>query len=105
LIRREVLTTFKGLDSRPSPYSKSHSRRLKRRAKEEVAGGFDELQDVITSLEHHPPALTVGKSTGLAEDVPEVNSEQKKQKVKSKAGQIGESKSAPLTKKQRKRAL
>jgi len=81
------------LESSRSPYSKSHERRLKRKAKEQVAGGLDDIQAAISFIAGDPPAGTEG-TTGTAV----VDS-------RPKPGQIGEGKSAPLSKSQRKRAL
>ncbi|KAH8102491.1 ribosome biogenesis protein SLX9-domain-containing protein [Cristinia sonorae] len=89
-------------DSR-SPYSKSHERRMKRKAKEQVAGGLSEIHAAITALDdgsadHLPVARESGgpNTEGAA---------QTQQAPKHKSGQIGEGKGATLSKAQRKRAL
>ncbi|TCD69973.1 hypothetical protein EIP91_005562 [Steccherinum ochraceum] len=91
---------LKRLESSRSPYSKSHERRVKRKAREQVAGGLTEMHAAIADLEategfaNQP---TVGDSSAPNEDTAEV--------PKAKSGQIGEGKGATLTKAQRKRAL
>ena len=89
-----------GLETSRSPYSKSHERRVKRKAREQVAGGLTEMHAAIAALEDlDGPAnqTTIGDTSAPNEDTTEV--------PKAKSGQIGEGKSATLSKAQRKRAL
>ncbi len=93
-----------GLEQSRSPYSKSHERRLKRKAREQVAGGMDEIKMAIAAVEDDIPLAVQNSIAATAEGVDETPVPQSK-KVRPKPGQIGEGKGAPLTKNQRKRAL
>jgi len=76
-------------------FSKSHERRVKRKAKEQLAGNMDDLQTALASLDEDivPPEST---------DKPPPSSGE----VKSKAiGKIGKGTSSTLSKAQRKRLL
>ncbi|KAH9937147.1 ribosome biogenesis protein SLX9-domain-containing protein [Fomitopsis serialis] len=88
------------LEAARSPYSKSHERRLKRKAKEQVAGGLGEMQAAISALDDELPPAVV---QSIMEDGEERTSQTKK--PRSTPGLIGEGKGAPLSKAQRKRAL
>ncbi|KAI0800936.1 ribosome biogenesis protein SLX9-domain-containing protein [Fomes fomentarius] len=92
------------LEQSRSPYSKSHERRLKRKAREQVAGGMDEIKMAIAAVEDDIPLAVQNSIAATAEGVDETPAPQSK-KVRPKHGQIGEGKGAPLTKNQRKRAL
>lgn len=100
-LKREAL--LERLESSHSPYSKSHTRRLKRKAKEQLAGGdLDAIQMALAAVDDDaeaPELLPPDDST--TGDAPQP----KQKKQKPKPGQIGEGKSAPLSKAQRKRAL
>ncbi|RPD81976.1 hypothetical protein L226DRAFT_528186 [Lentinus tigrinus ALCF2SS1-7] len=93
------------LEQSRSPYSKSHERRLKRKAREQVAGGMSDIQAAISAVED---AIPVAVQNSVVADLdaeaggPDVS---QPKRVKPKPGQIGEGKGAPLTKNQRKRAL
>ncbi|KAL1693060.1 ribosome biogenesis protein SLX9-domain-containing protein [Schizophyllum commune] len=112
------------LSSSHSPYSKSHERRLKRKAREQLASGMGEIQAVVDALEGDQPEVqTIGEgrhadvdaaggagrgksatrkdSTAMDTTTPD----EPKKKRKQKAGIIGEGRKEPLSKAQRKRAL
>ncbi|TFK89634.1 hypothetical protein K466DRAFT_18209 [Polyporus arcularius HHB13444] len=93
------------LEASRSPYSKSHERRLKRRAREQVAGGMSDIQAAISAVED---AIPVAVQNSVAAD-PDAGAGEpdapQPRKVKPKPGQIGEGKGVPLTKNQRKRVL
>jgi len=93
-------TLLQRLESTRTPYSKSHERRLKRKAKEQVAGGLDDMQHAIAVVAQEVPSADAVITIG--EDRSEPPSEASS---KPKTGLIGEGKNAPLTKSQRKRAL
>lgn len=76
-----------------SPYSKSHTRRLKRKAGEQIAGGLDNIKAVITELE------------GNGDEPSTAAGDESKGRMGSKSGKIGEGKKVPLSASQRKRAL
>ena len=83
------------------PYSRSHVKRLKRKAKEELAGGpLSEIQLAIAAMESSQESLG-GKT--LAE--PPKNKPSKLPAKKPNPGLIGEGKAAPLSQNQRKNAL
>ncbi|KAJ7706065.1 hypothetical protein B0H17DRAFT_1035474 [Mycena rosella] len=88
-LKREAL--LQRLESTHSPYSKSHARRQKRKAKEQVGGGLDEIQLALAAVEDDDDGV----------DAPQESTK----KPKPKPGQIGEGKGAPLSKAQRQRAL
>ncbi|KAG6832443.1 hypothetical protein H0H92_001489 [Tricholoma furcatifolium] len=85
------------LDLTSSPYSKSHARRMKRKAKEQIANGLGEMQSAITALDQDT-AQTDSKESN-------VNATSNEPRKPLKSGMIGEGKNAPLSKSQRKRAL
>ncbi|PBL00979.1 hypothetical protein ARMGADRAFT_404033 [Armillaria gallica] len=76
------------------PYSKSHARRLKRKAKEQVANGMTDIQDALPSLDEEETSNDATKS----------KDDQHTQK-KTRGGQIGKGKSSTYTSAQRKQAL
>ncbi|KAJ7631097.1 ribosome biogenesis protein SLX9-domain-containing protein [Roridomyces roridus] len=90
-LKREAL--LQRLESTRSPYSKSHNRRLKRKAREQVGGGLNDIQLALAAVED--------PEVGAEED----SEETQPKKVKPKPGQIGTGKGAPLSKAQRQRAL
>ncbi|KII93528.1 hypothetical protein PLICRDRAFT_35748 [Plicaturopsis crispa FD-325 SS-3] len=84
------------LESTRSPYAKTHAgRRLKRKAKEQIAGGLADMQSALLAVEK-----------GDADEEGDDDAAQDtKPPPKPVPGQIGEGKSEPLSKAQRKRAL
>ena len=97
-----------GLEQSRSPYSKSHERRLKRRAREQVAGGLNDIKAALAAVEGEdiPAAVQASVSTeAILGDTAGALESSRPKKVKSKPGQIGEGKGVPLSKNQRKRAL
>ncbi|KAI0756677.1 ribosome biogenesis protein SLX9-domain-containing protein [Daedaleopsis nitida] len=92
------------LEQSRSPYSKSHERRLKRKAREQVAGGMKEIQAAISAVEDDIPVAVQNSIAANGDSADDPDASQAK-KVKPKPGQIGEGKGAPLSKSQRKRAL
>ncbi|KAH9922990.1 ribosome biogenesis protein SLX9-domain-containing protein [Amylocystis lapponica] len=95
---------LKRLESSRSPYSKSHERRLKRKAKEQVAGGMGDVKAALSALEDDiPQAVLDSTHEDVTGDV--VSEERPKVKPRPKPGKIGEGKGAPLSKAQRKRML
>lgn len=94
-----MLSELLGLESSRSPYSKSHERRLKRKAKEQVAGGMSDMQAAISAVDDDALAQDAQSSEDPS------HGHETRPKPKAKPGQIGEGKGAPLSKSQRKRAL
>ncbi|XP_006454427.1 hypothetical protein AGABI2DRAFT_61007, partial [Agaricus bisporus var. bisporus H97] len=90
------------------PYSKSHERRQKRKAKEQLVGDLNEMQTILSTIAaaednaSDEPVKTHGKDPNLmdADQKPEVKS-----KPQNRGAKIGEGKAAPLSKNQRQRAL
>ncbi|KAL1749093.1 ribosome biogenesis protein SLX9-domain-containing protein [Schizophyllum fasciatum] len=93
------------LESSHSPYSKSHERRLKRKAREQLASGMGEMQAVVDALEDAQPAPQTIADQQQPEEAHDTTTDEAKKKRKPKAGIIGEGRSEPLSKAQRKRAL
>ncbi|KAM5533084.1 hypothetical protein V8D89_013227 [Ganoderma adspersum] len=91
------------LEQTRSPYSKSHERRLKRRAREQVAGGMSEIKAAISALEDDIPEAI--QNSVAANDDANAGDASRPQQARPKPGQIGEGKGVPLSKNQRKRAL
>lgn len=90
------------LQSGRSPYSKSHERRLKRKAREQIADGMSDMQTAISAVELGiPDSVQASTEVVTAED----NHLKNNRARSTKPGQIGEGKGVPLTKAQRKRAL
>ncbi|KAF8078507.1 ribosome biogenesis protein SLX9-domain-containing protein [Lyophyllum atratum] len=88
------------LDTSSSPYSKSHARRVKRKAKEQIASGLSEMQVAISALDEDIPIAvqqSVKDSAGSGQEP--------QSKAHVKLGMIGEGKKVPLSRSQRKRAL
>lgn len=89
------------LEASRSPYSRSHERRLKRKAREQVAGGLQDITAALAEVETEMP-IAVQQAVS-ADDTPTVR--ETAHKPKSVPGLIGEGKHKPLSKSQRKRAL
>jgi len=79
--------------------SKSHQRRLKRKAKEQLTGGLEDLQSALVSLERE----TIQHES--METIAAVSQDESKPKPQTKLGTIGKSSSSTLSKTQRKRVL
>lgn len=88
-----------GLEQSRSPYSKSHERRLKRKAREQVAGGLKDITAALAELETDIPVAI--QQTISADDATEDTS----RKSTAASSLIGEGKRTPLSKAQRKKAL
>ncbi|KAF9651899.1 hypothetical protein BDM02DRAFT_3184148 [Thelephora ganbajun] len=83
------------------PYSKSHARRLKRKAKEELAGGtLSDIQSAIATMESDEKTLGGKTLTESSRDDPSNPPART-----GDTGLIGEGKGAPLSQNQRKNAL
>lgn len=94
--RREAF--IQKLEPSTRHFSKSHERRLKRKAKEQLAGNMHDLQTALASLDHEGAPQTVEKPS------PSISGEVKP-KVSSGIGKIGKGNSSTLSKAQRKRLL
>lgn len=75
---------------------------MKKKAKEQVAGGLTEMQDAIAALEAAEGSGSANPSALGESDSPK---ETNVNPPKPNSAQIGEGKGATLTKAQRKRAL
>jgi ribosome biogenesis protein SLX9 len=84
---------FEGLTSGTTPYSKSHNRRLKRKAKSELSTDFASVEKAL---------LTLAPMASPSE--PEPHDQPSSRPVKP-AGLMGEGKGVTLSKKQRRKAL
>lgn len=94
-----------GLELTNAPYSKSHMRRVKRKAKEQIANGLDDIQTAIAALDDgdEAPEL-IGDPDAETQDH-QADDSTKASTRRKQAGQIGEGKATTLSKNQRKRAL
>lgn len=96
-VNNELLS---GLGAPHAPYSKSHNRRVKRKAREQLSTGMTELVSALESVVDDEPLQTlVGNPTedGVGEE---------KERLKpARTGIIAEGKANPLSKHQRKQVL
>jgi hypothetical protein len=97
-----LLLSFPELGSSTRTFSKSHERRMKRKAKEQLVGNMDDLQTALASLEKDivPPEPMDKPSPST----PTLSSEVKPKAI-SRIGKIGKGTSSTLSKAQRKRLL
>lgn len=100
----EFLRTYAAeLEPSKRQVSKSTARRMKRKAREQLTGDLNDLQQAIATLEEESTIEDASMQT-----IADANSaEQREQSSKpsTKKGLIGKGGSAPLSKNQRKRAL
>lgn len=94
-----------GLGAETTPYSKSHSRRMKRKVRESLITSMGDVKQAIDDLEEEEEVQET-----IAPSKPPVNTMDTDDsagttKVKLKRGQIGESKGSTLSAAQRKRIL
>ena len=95
--------SFPELGPSTSHFSKSHERRMKRKAKEQLAGNtMDDLQTALASLDKDivPPESMVKPPPSVP-----IHSSEVKPKAISSIGKIGKGNSSTLSKAQRKRLL
>jgi ribosome biogenesis protein SLX9 len=91
-----------GIEASRLPYSKSHAKRLKRKAKEELAGGsLSDIQSAIAVVEFNEKTLA---SETFVKPSKNVNPSKLPAKTPG-AGLIGEGKGVPLSQTKRKNAL
>jgi hypothetical protein len=87
-------------------FSKSHERRMKRKAKEQLTGNMDDLQIALASLDEDiaepPPPGSLEKPSSESNSK---HSQELKPKAGSNIGKIGKGSSSTLSKAQRKRVL
>ncbi|TFY83767.1 hypothetical protein EWM64_g232 [Hericium alpestre] len=102
LLKHELF--MQRLEASRSPYSKSHNRRLKRREKEQVGGGLETIKHAIAAVESGE-ATPSRSAPGDAEKVTADAPADEKRSARTRPGQIGEGKGAPLKRSQRKQAL
>ena len=95
------------LDVSKSAFSKSHQRRLKRKAKEQIANGMSDIQQALAALEDPLDTREPAESTKKGKDAMETDSGMATSRptAASRSLKIGEGKGVTLTKAQRKRAL
>ncbi|KAL6310062.1 ribosome biogenesis protein SLX9-domain-containing protein [Sparassis latifolia] len=91
---------LKRLESSRSPYSKSHERRLRRKEKEQVAGGMSDMKAAISAVESIIPDAVVDST-----EMPATETAEERPKARKRVGKIVEGKGLPLSKSQRKRVL
>jgi len=88
------------LESKGSPYSKSHARRLKRKAKESLITDLTDVGAVISAMN-----AELQTDPSAADPQQPGESGEKPRPKEIPMGKIGEGKGVPLSKAQRKRAL
>lgn len=82
-----------------TPYSKSHNRRLKRKARDQLGPKLDDLNAALD-------AMSADGDEEHKSDIPGITVARSRKPIKpSKAGMIGEGKGATLTKSERKAVL
>jgi len=90
-------TFMERLELRSSPYSKSHARRLKRKAKEVLVTDFKDIGAVLSAMSEELQTETVATADSTLQG--------ERPRPKQIPGKIGEGKDVPLTTAQRKKAL
>ncbi|KAJ3909737.1 ribosome biogenesis protein SLX9-domain-containing protein, partial [Lentinula edodes] len=98
-IKREAF--LQRLELTQSPYSKSHQRRIKKKAKEQIGYGLEEIRTALESVDDSRALSTIAQDASATAG--KTDKSQMKSKVKS--NQIGEGKGATLSNTQRKNAL
>ncbi|KZV94096.1 hypothetical protein EXIGLDRAFT_525598 [Exidia glandulosa HHB12029] len=93
------------LQASQAPYSKSHSRRLKRKAKESLNTDMNDMQAVLSGMEPAQVKTIADDDARDDDGAMDDGGERKKKPAAQTAGLIGEGKGQPLSKTQRKRAL
>ncbi|KAJ3760964.1 ribosome biogenesis protein SLX9-domain-containing protein, partial [Lentinula raphanica] len=110
-LKREAF--LRRLESTQSPYSKSHQRRLKRKAKEQIGQGLEEIRDVLGSVDtadkKQPTIAQDASATAGPEDRSQMQvdgqSSKSVQSASVQSNHIGEGKHTTLSDAQRKKAL
>ncbi|GAW09426.1 cytochrome p450 [Lentinula edodes] len=111
-IKREAF--LQRLELTQSPYSKSHQRRIKKKAKEQIGHGLEEIRTALESVDDSRALSTIAQDASATagktdksqmkvdgdEDTPK-----SVHQSKVKSNQIGEGKGATLSNTQRKNAL
>ena len=92
----KLTSLSKGLAAGKMPYSKSHARRLNRKAKEQIAGGWSDMQLAIAAVDQSC-SLDEQQSGGALSD--------QQPRVHVKSSRISEGKSSTLSGSQRRHAL
>ncbi|KAJ3750231.1 ribosome biogenesis protein SLX9-domain-containing protein [Lentinula detonsa] len=99
------------LELTQSPYSRSHQRRLNRKAREQIGQGLDEIRDVLQSVDDGKAQTTIAQDAAKAEDKLQMKVDGDEDTLKSvqqskvKSSQIGEGRASTLSDYQRKKAL
>ena len=94
-----------GLGSVQAPYSKSHMRRLKRKARDQLATGLGDMQEALTALQHSSADDLALTEPAIVSPDDKSTDQSKTTGAKPPLARIGEGKGATLSKSQRKRAL
>ncbi|KAJ3800498.1 ribosome biogenesis protein SLX9-domain-containing protein [Lentinula aff. detonsa] len=95
------------LELTQSPYSRSHQRRLNRKAREQIGQGLDEIRDVLQSVDDGKAQTTIAQDAAKADKLQMKvdGDEDTLRQSKVKSSQIGEGKASTLSDYQRKKAL
>lgn len=92
-----------GLESSHTPYSKSHARRLKRKEKEKIASGLQDIAFALPQVDDNAEESAYEEKDSNDMDTDSIRKPNPSRK--QKAGLIGEGKGVPLSEKQRRRVL
>ncbi|KAJ3737097.1 hypothetical protein DFJ43DRAFT_400615 [Lentinula guzmanii] len=98
------------LELTQSPYSRSHQRRLNRKAREQIGQGLDEIRDVLQSVDDGKAQTTIAQDAAKADKLQmkvdgDEDTLKSVQQSKAKSSQIGEGRASTLSDYQRKKAL
>ncbi|KAJ3995019.1 ribosome biogenesis protein SLX9-domain-containing protein [Lentinula boryana] len=98
------------LELTQSPYSRSHQRRLNRKAREQIGQGLNEIRDVLQSVDDGKAQTTIAQDAAKAVKLQmkvdgDEDTLKSVQQSKVKSSQIGEGRASTLSDYQRKKAL
>ena len=95
-----------GLESSQTPYSKSHAKRLKKKAKEQIANGLTDVGLALPDTADDTDVVAlVGEASKGRNDMDVEEPYTIRKRKKTKRGIIGEGKGSTLTDKQRMQVL
>ena len=95
-----LICIYLGLESGHAPYSKSHARRLKRKEKEKLVSGMEDVALALPSLDED-----LSQELDRTQAIDPSNNPGIGPSRRTKPGLIGEGKGIPLSNKQRQKVL
>ncbi|KAJ4486288.1 ribosome biogenesis protein SLX9-domain-containing protein [Lentinula aciculospora] len=104
-LKRE--TFLQRLELTQSPYSKSHQRRINRKAKEQIGQGLEEIRDALQSVDDGKAPSTIAQdaSDTIGKAEMQVDGDKGTPKSIQSKARIGEGRGSTLSNAQRKKAL